>query len=395
MRALLVPSRGFRTPTRLSRFLFDWVADDGVLTARTGQVLTLARAGLGTALDSNGRLRTLVHSQPRYQALDLDNDAVRETVSLLTEPSAINRALWNRDLTNAAWVSGGGGVTKTKDQTGLDGVANSASKLVAAGANATCLQAITLASSTRMQTAYVKRVTGAGTIHMTTDGGATWTVITVTSAWTRVSVPAQVVTNPSIGFRIVTSGDAIAIDCVQNETGAVATSPIATTTVAVTRVAETLSTPFLALPQAMTFYADFVERGNPVLANFNRICQVSDAAGNGPTINLFADPSGYYRFSHTNATTTVNATMGTAPVAGNRVRLRGVLYSDGSCELFQSIDGAAETTSGRTAANALASAWVAAILWIGSLNGGSGAVLDLAVLRIAAGEVSLATLQAA
>ena len=47
--------------------------------------------------------------------------------------------------------------------------------------------------------------------------------------------------NPSVGFKISTSGYAIDVDCVQNEAGAIATSPIVTTTATVTRNAESLT----------------------------------------------------------------------------------------------------------------------------------------------------------
>lgn len=144
---------------------------------------------------------------------------------------ATNVVLWDRDLTNAAWTKTN--VTAVKDQAGIDNVASSASRITATAGNGTCLQAITLASSQRQQSAYVRRLVGTGTIQMTTDGGSTWTTVTVTSAWTRVSCAAQTLANPSVGFRIVTSGDSIAVDYVQNETGSTATYPIATTTVAV------------------------------------------------------------------------------------------------------------------------------------------------------------------
>ena len=134
-------------------------------------------------------------------------------------------------------------MTAAKNQTGRDGVASSASSLTATGANATCLQAITLASSDRVQSAWVKRLTGSGTIEMTTNGGTNWDAISVTGTWTRFTVPIRTVTNPSVGFRIATSGDAIAVDFVQNESAdfgqlAFPTSEIATTTVAVTRGAD-------------------------------------------------------------------------------------------------------------------------------------------------------------
>jgi hypothetical protein len=44
-----------------------------------------------------------------------------------------------------------------------------------------------------------------------------------------------------LAFKISTSGDAIDVDCVQNEAGAVATSPIVTTTATVTRNADSLT----------------------------------------------------------------------------------------------------------------------------------------------------------
>lgn len=157
------------------------------------------------------------------------------SLGILVEEARTNIALYNRDLTNAAWVA----VTMTtaKTETGIDGVANSASLITATGAGATLLQTVVLGSSSRQQSAYVKRITGSGTINMTTDG-ATWTAITVTSLWTRVTIPVQTVVNPVFGFQIATSGDAIAVDFVQNETGTGASSAIATTTASVTRAAE-------------------------------------------------------------------------------------------------------------------------------------------------------------
>jgi hypothetical protein len=148
--------------------------------------------------------------------LALDYDPVTHAAKgLLCEPQATNSCLWNRDLTNAAWTKSN--VTAAKDQTGVDGVANAASKITATAANGTCLQAITLASSARYQTAFVQRITGSGVINMTMDNGTTWTAITVTSSWQRLEIPTQTLANPTVGFRIVTSGDAVAVDLVQNE----------------------------------------------------------------------------------------------------------------------------------------------------------------------------------
>jgi hypothetical protein len=128
-----------------------------------------------------------------------------------------NVVLWDRDLTNVAWTKTN--VTAALNQTGIDNTANSASSITASVGNATVLQSITLVSSARFQSAFVKRISGSGTINMTMDGGATWTAITITASWTRVSIPTQTIANPNVGFQIVTNGDAIAVDFVQNEGG--------------------------------------------------------------------------------------------------------------------------------------------------------------------------------
>jgi hypothetical protein len=155
---------------------------------------------------------------------------------LLIEEARTNVVLHSRDLANAAWTKTN--CTAALTQTGIDGAANTASLLTATAANATCTQAITLASSARAHSAYVRRVTGTGTVEMTMDGGTTWTAITLTSTFARFAIPTQTIANPNVGFRIVTSGDAIEVDCVQNENGTFATSYIPTTTASVTRAAD-------------------------------------------------------------------------------------------------------------------------------------------------------------
>jgi hypothetical protein len=149
--------------------------------------------------------------------------------------------LYSRDLSNAAW-STKTNITAAKTATGLDGIANTATTLTATAADAIILQPISLTSAARCASAYVKRKTGAGTISFTQDG-TNWTDITAlinSSTWSRVQITATLA-NPSVGFKIGTSGDAIDVDVVQNEAGAVATSLILTTTAAVTRNAESLT----------------------------------------------------------------------------------------------------------------------------------------------------------
>ena len=181
-----------------------------------------------------------------------------------------NVALWNRDLTQGAVGSGiwnrGATITVAKDQIGVDGVTNSASSLTggAVAATNTILQAITLASSARFQTAYVKRLVGTGTVYMTMDGGSTYVDVTsqIGASYARISIPTQTLANPSIGFKIATNGDSIAVDGVQNENGTFATPVIFTGASAVARAADVAQLAGVALGAVKgTRGAVFVETG--------------------------------------------------------------------------------------------------------------------------------------
>ena len=99
---------------------------------------------------------------------------------------------------------------------------------------------------------------------MTMDNGTTWTAVTVTASWSRVSIPKQTLANPTVGFRIVTSGDAVAIDFVQNENSTVESSPIevpagSTVTRAVDQVA-IADTLFPTSTTGLLLFAQFTAR---------------------------------------------------------------------------------------------------------------------------------------
>jgi hypothetical protein len=205
-------------------------------------LLTCTRASSATYFDANGILQTVGNNVLRRD----HNIVTLAALGLRSEGTRTNAVLWNRDLTNAAWTPSN--ITAALDQTGIDGIVNSASSLTATAGNGTILQAITLTNHAAFQTAYVKWITGSGVVNMTMDGGTTWTAVTVTAAWTRVSIPGQTLVNPNVGFRIVTSGDAIAVDFVQNENNVDATSPIATTTTAVTRSGDSVKLLTTAFP---------------------------------------------------------------------------------------------------------------------------------------------------
>lgn len=178
--------------------------------------------------------------------------------------------------------------------TGLDNVANSASQLTAAASDATLLQLLTAATGTRTFSAWIKRVSGSGTISLTRNGGTDWTDITsslVTGTWVPVALTSDVGANPTVGLKLATSGDVIEVDCCQDENGAWRTSPILTTTAAVTRNADVLS------------YADALTSNNfTALASvqFNDVSSISDRRA----FQVYADLSNYWFLSMVNATDT-------------------------------------------------------------------------------------------
>lgn len=225
-----------------------------------------------TYWDSAGVLQTAASGTVRLNTYDPATLAHRGTQ--LEAVAATNRALHCRDFSDAVWAKTN--TTGAKNQTGLDGAANSASAITATAGNGTILQSITHASTERISSAWVKRLVGTGTVEMTQDNGGTWTAVTVTAGWTRVDVPAATVANPIVGFRIVTDTDSIAVDVFQCEDSAAVTSEIITGAAAATRSAETLEISTLAdigwNENGMTFVwegsgADFVDANQFILSD--------------------------------------------------------------------------------------------------------------------------------
>lgn len=231
-----------------------------------------------------------------------------QEVGYISEPARTNLVLWNRDMTDASWVKTT--MTAAKDQVGIDGVTNSASSLTATAGNALCLQTIVSASASRRQSAFVRRLTGSGTIQMTGDGSV-FTTITLTTAWTQLPIPTATVTNPIVGFKIVTSGDAIAVDMVQNEAvGALAdqsTTPIDTTTASVTRNADVL---FL-----LTTSAPFFSGHAGASAIYSEACYQAPAAAGTNSVFTLSDNTANNRLMHRASTTAMQLVVTDTSVA--------------------------------------------------------------------------------
>lgn len=339
-----------------------------------------------TYFDANGILQTAAAGVVR------NAHYIGTERTLLLELSRTNVALHNRDLTNAAWVKSN--VTAAKDQVGIDGAANGASSITATANAGTVLQSVTLASSQRSQSAYVKRLVGTGAVEMTTDGGATWTAITVTAAYTRVRCPAQTVTNPQFGFRLAASGDSIAVDYVQNENGPAMTSPMLTGASSAARTSDSYYVPYAVPPIASTFYVRGYELGTVLLPASARLISVGTDADPRFFVSQLGG-GGVYAAVHRNlAGSQVQSTLAAAPAYGQEVEVLATIAASGSVQITQSVAGGAPSTASASGALALESAWSGLRLYLNSGSGGTVGAFAFTHVIVAQGNLSLAQMRA-
>jgi hypothetical protein len=219
--------------------------------------------------------------ESRYE-LPREWDSAGACQGLLVEEARTNLGLYSNDLTNAAWTKSN--MTTALTATGPDGVSNTATTCTATAGNATALQAITSGNAARITSMFVKRRTGTGNIDLTQDNGSTWSTKTVTSSWTRVEIASVTSTNPTVGIRIVTSGDAVDIALFQHEIGAFITSPIYTGSASVTRAGDLgvrAATSLMAYSQsAVTLYAKGTPQNLDASATVQALLGTDDATSN-------------------------------------------------------------------------------------------------------------------
>ena len=178
-----------------------WTSGATWSSASTGEVWTIngtakvfgsnadATYGIPAQWDANGPFGEI--STPAQTDLLGVTDAIRRTMS------------------DAGWVATN--VTKGT-ATGADGTAAIAASLTATAGNGTALFTTVLGAAVRTFGALVRRKTGAGVINITGDNGVTWTAITLTTQYQPFYFTTASAANPVVGFRIVTSTDAIEVD---------------------------------------------------------------------------------------------------------------------------------------------------------------------------------------
>jgi len=364
-----LPPPAFRTPLRRSRCLFQWEAADLSLAARTGQVGTFVRAGDARALDTSGRVRRAVHSQLRYEAVDLDGDGVREALGVLLERAATNVALQSQDLTSGSWYPGGA-ATVTAGAAAPDGTATATLVTLPNIGSGIERHGVGAAGTQYTMSAWLS---GTGTLVLGVYDNVTGPVssprIALTSTPTRYSFTFTFGAG-STDRRIVpvtrrndplNTATSVTVWGVQVEAGPGASGYIPTLGAVASRVAEQLSFPFAAPPQAMTWYARFIERGTSRIAQA-RLLQLGHTNGAYPSLDIHGTGAGYE--SLLNVGDVTYSTINTLPTVGELVELRLTVSAAGATQLHMSRSGGAET-SGVVGTAPIPAGWSAATLSIG------------------------------
>ncbi|MDA2936840.1 hypothetical protein MYX75_01070 [Acidobacteria bacterium AH-259-A15] len=164
-----------------------------------------------------------------------------------------------------------------------------------------------------------------------------------------------------------------------------ASSYIPTVASAVTRSADKISWPFTLIPQGVTAYVRFVERGNNGPAT---IITIANAAEANPRFLIFyQNPD--YRAWHGNGPTTVKTNISAASIR-DMVELRAVLFPDGAVQLHKSINGGSESSSTKSAALNLASAWSDQLIWVNSVGSSNVGFSAFQSVKVAPGVQSRA-----
>jgi hypothetical protein len=355
----------------------------GRLVTRQSGLLTFARAdasACATAWDRNGLLVTAPPGYLRREMVDLDGDGIRETPSFLMEEAATNDlGATCRDLTTASWTR----TTMTAAPVrGADGVAGSGTRLTATAGNATVIRAAALVhgSQSRAGSFVARRVVGSGLVQLTLDNGATWTTVTLTTAFAQLG-KVQVLANSQFGIRLVTNGDVIDVDYTQNESGVSWSSP----TIGA-RAADTLSGAFNALTQSVTIWLKAIDRGTQMLVFGPGTFEVG-AFGTNPSLIAYRASTSTATVSWHNGTAQVAGTPITSPAVGQLFEEYVTLTPAGVAQYGVAIAGGALQQGAAAAVNALPALtpFGASVFRLNKYTGVGNGYLNILGFRIAAG----------
>jgi hypothetical protein len=411
---------------RRSRFLFDWSArwalERNSLDAITGQTATFARADVGTAIGSAGRVQQLAYAQPRFQWVDLDGDGVRESPLLLLEDGRTNLVVQS-DALASGWTTGGGATVANAVGT----YANRPFSRATGGMGAQVYRAVTFTGNGTKAFSLLLKSDGAAGVgyvslfdstaaqnravlrYVVASGGsitATCTVGTLLQTELlgdgvyrfHISAPSCLAASVNQVYAFATAGDAtlttVLVSGIQIENAPSPSSLIPTTTATLARAADTLSFGFSVRPQAMTVYVRSVTlstdfSGNPYwldigsTATTDHFYLLPGAAG-----SAFAQ-----FFNDLGAGGTSFASVSPTQGYGDAIEVAGIMTAAGAAQVRAAKNGGTVLDSGVGTAVALPTAWSAATLRLNAADSGNGLSAFHSV-RVAAGVQSLAFMRA-
>jgi hypothetical protein len=307
--------------------------------------LSCTRSSVATYFGAAGLLLTAAVNEARLQWTG-------GQAELLVEPAATNSLQNCRDWTATGWTASN--MTRARVATGIDGVANSATRLTATANNAT----VTQVGGTGFGcfSVFVRRVSGSGAVELTGNGFTNVTAITLTSAWQRFAISTAA--TATVGIRLGTAGDVIEVDFAQHEVGGSSinpTSPILTAGGPATRQADsiTYTPPVNVSLQQGTLVAEARYLATPSAVGVEWL-RIRDA-GNTNAVRLLSNTSRNVIAEYLQAST-AQATLNDAsqPNVGASF---GLAFSWAANAFAASVNGAAAVTdtSGSVSSNAVSS----------------------------------------
>lgn len=188
----------------------------------------------------------------------------------------------------------------------------------------------------------------------------------------------------------------------QVEKAAFPSTYIPTTTASVTRNEETFQAPYhVAADQDITIYAHLKERGTGSrAANFTRLIQIGDAAGNDPRLRIYGDGN-EYRCQVLNAagSSVVSSDGGPNPDLLDEVEVRAVLTFSGgnvTAQVWTALSGGSESSPGASSSLAVDfTAWSGALIHLNGTSASSPGLNDFRAVKVATSAHSMSAMREA
>ena len=412
----VLPGRAFAQNTPVSSLLFHWRAQDrSLVTVDRSSTGTLTRASAGGLTDGRGQRTANALTDVRLVGPAADNQP-RWGVSTAGVPHLLLEDT-RTNLLPIAKPTSGWQTSDVLSTAGTTTVAPDGTLVTLLTDNSTTAitimrQDVEIASTVAVMTWYTKwngstfgavhqfrvrdNTTGADRGAVIWEFGSTGAMtITSTGGGNVISAPAHIGNNwwktsvectailtgndnaiqirPSSLSAATTGGDMF-ISEIQVEdvasTGQFASSHIPTVSAAVTRAAETLFFPFLPVPQAVSFYVKFIERGTSIVGNLN-LGLLDIGRGTSASLDI-REASGDYRILLSSGGNSVLSSASNNPALGDTVEVLGTMTSDGKVQIASSVNGNAIVSGTQSAALALPTAWDNQEIGVGHRDASSG-----------------------